>query len=161
MRKLVFSIATILIFAFYIVLIKQNSDAAGNKIAVAPPVPIPPANQVPAQSSPAPSGKSSSRYKRNQGAYVDGTYTGAPADAFFGTVQVAAVISNGRLSNIRILQYPSDTGHSMYVSQVALPMLKQEAIQAQSANVDIISGATQTSGAFQESLQSALSQAKN
>ncbi len=94
------------------------------------------------------------------GAYKDGTYTGSVADAIFGSVQVAAVIQGGQLSNVNILQYPSDSGHSRAVSNSSLPQLAQEAIQAQSANVNIVSGATQTSQAFQQSLAAALAQAK-
>jgi len=95
------------------------------------------------------------------GAYKDGTYTGTAADAFYGTVQVAAVIRAGALADVQLLQYPSDNGHSLQVSNGALPQLKQEAIAAQSANVNIISGATQTSQAFQQSLAAALAQAKS
>ena len=92
--------------------------------------------------------------------YKDGTYTGNVANAFYGSLQVAAVIQNGQLADIQFLEYPSDNGHSMQVSRNALPILKQEAIQSQSANVNIVSGATQTSGAFQESLTNALAQAQ-
>lgn len=163
MRKLIFSLSTILIFAFYIVLIRHGSNAAGNgviavspaSVPVTPAVPSGPASSPVPQPSPLPP-----PLPKTQGMYNDGTYTGSPADAYFGTVQVEAIISGGKLSDVRFLQYPSDTSHSTYVSQVALPMLKQEAIQSQNASVDIISGATQTSGAFQESLQSALSQAQ-
>ncbi|MDE2144453.1 MAG: FMN-binding protein [Patescibacteria group bacterium] len=165
MRRLIFSLSTILIFAFYVALNRQSSNAAGNKIAAA--LQTPTSTAITAPSDPAPSSPQSSPVqsppppKKSQGMYTDGTYTGSPADAYYGTVQVAAIISGGKLSNIRFMQYPSDTGHSIYVSEVALPMLKQEAIQAQSANVDIVSGATETSGAFQQSLQSALSRAKS
>jgi uncharacterized protein with FMN-binding domain len=93
-------------------------------------------------------------------AYKNGTYTGTAQDAIFGSVQVAAVIQGGQLSNVNILQYPNDSGHSRQVSNSSLPQLVQEAIQAQNANVNIVSGATQTSEAFQQSLASALAQAK-
>lgn len=95
-----------------------------------------------------------------QTAYKDGTYTGSVADAFYGTVQVQAVIQGGKVTNIQFLQYPNDQPESVSVNQAAMPSLKQEAIAAQNANVDIVSGATQTSNAFQQSLASALSQAK-
>jgi uncharacterized protein with FMN-binding domain len=57
--------------------------------------------------------------------------------------------------------YPNDPGHTTEVSASSLPALKQEAIAAQSANVDIVSGATQTAEAFQQSLAAALAQAKS
>jgi uncharacterized protein with FMN-binding domain len=95
----------------------------------------------------------------SQGRYRDGTYTGAAADASYGTVQVAAVISSGRLADINFLSYPNDRQHSVQVSSYALPILKQEAIAVQSANIDTVSGASYTSAAFIESLGSALNQA--
>ncbi|MFZ1075089.1 MAG: FMN-binding protein [Minisyncoccia bacterium] len=92
-------------------------------------------------------------------AYKDGAYTGTAANAFYGILQVKAVISGGKLADVQFLQYPSDRSASLAKSNQAMPILKQEAIAAQSANVDIVSGATQTSQAFQTSLASALSQA--
>jgi uncharacterized protein with FMN-binding domain len=98
----------------------------------------------------------------NDGLYQKGDYTGDGYDAsHWGTVQVQAVIENGELTDIKILDYPASTRLSVRISQVALPYLMDEAIKAQSATVDIISGATLTSEAFMESLQSALDQAAN
>lgn len=94
------------------------------------------------------------------GEYKDGTYTGSVANAFYGNVQVAAVISGGKLTDVQLLQAPNDNGHSAQVTRSATPQLKTEAIASQSANVNVISGATQTSQAFIQSLASALSQAK-
>jgi uncharacterized protein with FMN-binding domain len=96
----------------------------------------------------------------SQLAYKDGSYTGIPSDAFYGTIQVKAIIANGKISNVQFLQYPHDQATSVQVNKQAMPLLKQEAIQAQNAKVDVVSGATQTSQAFKESLASALTQAK-
>jgi len=95
-----------------------------------------------------------------QGSYKDGTYTGSAADAFYGLIQVQATIQNGKITNVKFLQAPSDRSESVQINQQADPMLAQEAIQAQSASVNIISGATDSSQAFMQSLASALSQAK-
>ena len=95
------------------------------------------------------------------GTYKDGTYTGSAADAFYGTIQVQATIQNGKITDVQFLQYPNDRDDSIQINQMAMPQLKQEAIQAQSANVDIVSGATDSSQAFMQSLGSALSQAKS
>jgi uncharacterized protein with FMN-binding domain len=97
---------------------------------------------------------------QSNGAYKDGTYTGSGADAFYGTIQVQATISNGKLTDVQFLQYPNDRDDSVQINQQAMPQLKQEAIQAQSANVDIVSGATDSSHAFMQSLANALAQAK-
>lgn len=94
-----------------------------------------------------------------QGQYKDGAYTGSAADAFYGNIQVQVTISGGRITDVQFLQYPNDRSTSIAINSQAMPYLKQEAIQAQSANVDIVSGATDSSQAFQESLQSALAQA--
>ncbi len=96
-----------------------------------------------------------------QGQYVDGTYTGSGADAYYGTVQVQATISGGRITGVTFLQYPNDRSTSRYINSQAMPQLIQEAIAAQSANVSGVSGASDTSAAFKESLGSALAQAKN
>ncbi|MFI5265168.1 MAG: FMN-binding protein [Candidatus Levyibacteriota bacterium] len=104
--------------------------------------------------TPTPTSKPNSLYK-------DGTFTGDPADAFYGTIQVQAVISGGKITDVKFLQAPSDRSTSIYINSQADPMLTQEAITAQSAQVDIISGATASSQAFVQSLQSALDKAKN
>ena len=96
----------------------------------------------------------------SSGMYKDGTYTGSAADAFYGTIQVKAVIQNGKLADVQFLQYPNDQPESQQVSQQSMPILKQEAITAQKAQVDTVSGATQTSQAFKESLAAALAQAR-
>jgi uncharacterized protein with FMN-binding domain len=105
-------------------------------------------------SPPPPTAPSSSPYK-------DGTYVGAQIDAFYGIVQIQAVIQNGKIADVQFLQYPNDRRTSVRINSIATPYLQQEAIQAQSANVDIISGATLTSEAFIQSLESALLNARN
>ncbi len=93
------------------------------------------------------------------GKYKNGSYIGSVADAFYGNIQVKAVISGGKLTNVIFLQYPNDRGNSIEINSQAMPYLKQEAIQAQSANVNGVSGATASSGAFIQSLGDALAQA--
>jgi len=97
---------------------------------------------------------------RSQGQYVDGTYTGSSANAYYGRVQVQAVVQGGQLARLKVLDYPSDRGRSRYINSRALPMLEQEAIQAQSANLDVVSGATLTSRAYMQSLDAALSKSR-
>ncbi|MHB8710103.1 MAG: FMN-binding protein [Minisyncoccota bacterium] len=95
------------------------------------------------------------------GRYVDGSYTGNSADAYYGIVQIKIAVQNGRLAGVQFLQYPSDRDTSRFINSQAMPLLTQEAIQAQSAQVDGVSGATDTSQAFVQSLASALSRAKS
>lgn len=91
--------------------------------------------------------------------YKDGIYTGSSADNPYGTVQIAAVISSGKITDIKFLQMPSHQGHSQEVTNFSEPLLKQSAISKQSANIDFVSGATDTSYGFEQSLQAALDQA--
>ena len=91
--------------------------------------------------------------------YRDGAYAGTSVDAYYGIVQVRANIQNGRLASVEVLQYPADRRTSRRINDEALPMLESEVISAQSARVDIISGATLTSRAYLRSLNSALGQA--
>jgi uncharacterized protein with FMN-binding domain len=93
--------------------------------------------------------------------YKDGSYTGSVANAFYGNIQVKAVIQNGKITSVQFLQYPNDRSRSLSINSYADPLLSQEAIQAQSANVDVVSGATDSSEAFMQSLSDALSQAKS
>jgi uncharacterized protein with FMN-binding domain len=88
--------------------------------------------------------------------FADGTFTGPSADAYYGQVQVQAIVQNGQIVAIKVLQYPSDRRTSVAINRQALPMLRDEVISTQSPNVDIISGATLTSEAFIQSLTAAL-----
>jgi len=92
--------------------------------------------------------------------YKDGQYTGSVADAFYGPLQVKAIIKGGKITDVQFLQYPNDRPESIQVNNRSNPLLRAEAIQIQSANVDIVSGATQSAEAFQKSLAVALAQAK-
>jgi len=94
------------------------------------------------------------------GIYKDGTYTGLSADAYYGAIQVKTVIQGGRIVDVIFLDYPQDRDTSIAVNSQAMPLLKQEAISLQNAQVDIVSGATHSSLAFRQSLSSALAQAK-
>ncbi len=95
----------------------------------------------------------------SQGMYKDGTYKGPEVDALYGLVQVQAVIQSGKIKSVQFLEYPNDRRTSVRINSLAVPYLQQEAVQAQSANVDIITGATLTSEAFMMSLQNALANA--
>lgn len=92
--------------------------------------------------------------------YKNGSFVGDAADAFYGNIQVRVIMQDGKITDVQFLQYPNDRSHSIEINQYAMPILKSEAIQAQSASVDIVSGATDSSQAFIQSLQSALSKAK-
>ena len=92
--------------------------------------------------------------------YNDGHFTGSVADAYYGNIQVAVTIQNRQITSVDFLQSPNRHGRSIAINSFAKPLLSQEAITAQDANVDVVSGATDTSRAFVQSLTSALEQAK-
>ena len=96
-----------------------------------------------------------------QAQYRDGAYTGPVVDAYYGLMQIEAIIKGGRLGSIRVLKYPSDRRTSVFINRQALPMLRDEVISAQSANVDIVSGATLSSEAFIQSLGAAMTRAQS
>lgn len=113
--------------------------------------------QVPTQ---VPTAQPTSEPLASSAIYKDGSYTGEVTDAYYGNVQVQAVIEAGKIASVQFLEYPNDRRTSIRINNVAMPYLVTEAIQAQTAQVDLISGATLTSEAFVQSLQSALERAK-
>jgi uncharacterized protein with FMN-binding domain len=92
--------------------------------------------------------------------YKDGTYTGQDFPNQFGDTQVKVIISGGKIVDVQAIQLPFDRPRSEEISQYAEPQLHDEVLQAQSANIDYLSGATYTSYAYANSVQSALDQAK-
>lgn len=153
MKKFLLSSSVLIIFGLYSIHLHSRGEGETAQIiapASTPSLTASPTAQ-PAGSAPPPSAQT--------GKYKNGTYTGSVADAFYGNIQVQVVISGGQITDVIFLQYPNDRSTSIYINQQAMPYLKQEAIQAQSANVAGVSGASATSQAFIESLQSALNQA--
>ncbi len=87
------------------------------------------------------------------------TIDGDPIDNPYGTVQVEIAVQGNHITNVAALQLPQDRQYSAELSQAAGPILAQESLQAQSAQIDIVSGATYTSQGYAQSLQSALDKA--
>ncbi len=90
---------------------------------------------------------------------ADGRYTGRREYAYYGFVRVEALVRHGRLSDVRVIEYPHDNGTSRYINGIAVPYLVQEAVSVQGFRVDLVSGATFTSVAFARSLRDALARA--
>ncbi|MFB7630211.1 FMN-binding protein [Streptomyces sp. NPDC056149] len=90
---------------------------------------------------------------------TDGTYTGAPVPTRYGTVQVAATVKGGRLTAVKVLQVPSESGRDQEIAAYAVPRLTQEALSVHGAAIDAVSGASYTSAGYVRSLQSALDRA--
>jgi uncharacterized protein with FMN-binding domain len=152
-KKLAVSVLIVGTFILY-ALLHNSRSSAGVPVALVPTTPANPsaASATPA-AAPSPTDTPSTRYK-------NGAYTGGVADAQWGLVQVKAIIKNGKIADVQWVQYPSDRERSVFINSIADPQLTQEAIQAQSAQVDIVTGATDSSFAFMQSLTDALSQAQ-
>ena len=84
------------------------------------------------------------------------TYTGSVASTRWGDVQVTITVSGGRITDVAIPVYPDGNGRDQEINASALPVLRQETLEAQSAGIDTVSGATVTSDGYLQSLQSAL-----
>ncbi|MDI2124823.1 FMN-binding protein [Yinghuangia seranimata] len=93
------------------------------------------------------------------GASTSGTFTGDAVSTRYGAVQVAVTLDQGKITGVTVLQSPTADRRDREISSRALPRLTQEAISAQNAEIDAVSGATYTSEGYIQSLQSALDQA--
>lgn len=107
-----------------------------------------------AASTPAPSGSASAG-----AATGTKTVTGDTVQTRWGPVQVKITVTNGKVTDVTAVQYPSDNPRDQEINSYALPQLKSEALAAQSASIDTVSGASYTSDGYRQSLQSALDSA--
>jgi uncharacterized protein with FMN-binding domain len=140
----------------------------GNLAIVEPstvPVTLPGASAVPgAAATPAPAAtKAPAATSGTTGTGSSGSAASAKVDGpvvstRFGPVQVEVVVASGKVADVVALQLPTGR-RSGQISSYAAPILHDEALQAQSASIDTVSGATYTSDAYAQSLQAALDQA--
>ncbi|MFD5542334.1 FMN-binding protein [Streptomyces sp. NPDC127079] len=87
------------------------------------------------------------------------TVTGNTVQTRWGPVQVRVTVRSGKITDVTAVQYPQDNPRDQQINGYALPQLRSEALAAQSASIDTVSGATYTSAGYQQSLQSALDSA--
>ena len=87
---------------------------------------------------------------------TSGTATGAAVATQYGNAQVKVTVQDGKITAIQALQLQGNDPRSVMISSSAEPILQQEALAAQSAQIDTVSGATYTSESYKQSLQSAL-----
>ena len=102
------------------------------------------------------SGSSGSSGSSSGSSSAGGTFTGDSVQTRFGSVQVQISVSGGKITDVKALQLTDEDRRSVQISNRAAPLLRSEVLQAQSANVQTISGATVTSSAYLTSLQAAL-----
>jgi uncharacterized protein with FMN-binding domain len=87
------------------------------------------------------------------------TVTGSVASTRWGPVQVSILVTDGKITAVDVPRYPTGNGKDRQINATALPILTKETLSAQSADIDMVSGATVTSEGYVQSLQSALDQA--
>ncbi|EWS99685.1 hypothetical protein N865_21475 [Intrasporangium oryzae NRRL B-24470] len=87
---------------------------------------------------------------------VSGHVLGAPVDTQYGVVQVRVSFTGKHITDVRAVHLTDSSSTSVSISAQAAPVLRQEALAAQSAQIDMVSGATYTSQGYQQSLQSAI-----
>lgn len=90
---------------------------------------------------------------------VSGTFLGAAVMTRFGAVQVQITVSSGVITKSVVTQVPWTDHRDQEINSAAVPILNAEALDAQSAKIDMVSGATYTSAGYIQSLQSAIDQA--
>jgi uncharacterized protein with FMN-binding domain len=92
--------------------------------------------------------------------FHDGTYIGPTVQTRYGPVQVKIIISGARMTDVVALQLPSSHDESVRINNRAEPILRQEALAAQSATIATVSGATYTSDGYRQSLQASIDLAR-
>lgn len=128
----------------------QPGSAPSSPSSSSSPSSAAPGSSAPSTSAAPKSGTSSTSAK---------TVTGDAAPTRYGPVQVAVTFSGQKITRIQVLEYPTETGRDQEINSYAIPQLNQQAMSAQSANIDGVSGATYTSEGYQQSLQSAIDKA--
>lgn len=166
MKKIVYALMAtvtglVLLFSYRTSTVPESTsalaDAPSSGVATAPKTT--PSPSASASSGSTSSGSTSGAQTSSSG-LTDGTYTGQAANTRFGPVQVQITVSGGAITDVQVPQYPSESGRDQQINSRALPVLVKETVQAQSAQVDMVSGATYTSTGYRTSLQSALDQAR-
>ena len=120
------------------------------------------APEVVSAAAPAPSSSSSSSSGSSGSSGTSQgttTVTGDSVQTRWGPVQVRITVQNGRITDVTAVTYPQDNPRDQQINAYAVPQLRREALQAQSADIDTVSGATYTSDGYRQSLQSALDSA--
>jgi hypothetical protein len=157
MKKYFITFAAIAILGMLVIYYGPTAFKSGNPAKTGGG---PLASSAPTQSTTPSSTTTNSSTTTTAVQYKDGTYTGSDAQNPYGDVQISIVINGGKITTVNLLTMPNAAERSQYLSSQAGPLLQSQTISAQSAQIDGVSGATYTSQSYQQSLQSALDQAK-
>jgi uncharacterized protein with FMN-binding domain len=158
MKRVALTIVATITGVVLLLQFKTQPAGAGRQVALAPVT----ANSPSAGSSPTPTQStrrhSSQPSPSSSSSASSGTRSvlGQTIKTRYGPVQVKVTETAGRITNVTPVQLPSRDSHSQGIAAYAAPKLRQEAIAADSARIDVVSGATYTSDGYAQSLQSAL-----
>ena len=117
---------------------------------------VDPGNPSDVATTPSPSAGSTGRSTGNG---VSGTFTGNRVQTQWGPVRVRIVVANNKITKAVALEFPTGNHHDQEINSWAIPQLQDATVQANSAHIDSLSGATVTSQGYLTSLQSALDKA--
>ena len=118
-------------------------------------------NSTPSSTDSGSSGTSSTGSSGSSGSSSSAskTYAGDAVQTQFGPVQVQITVSDGTITKSEVVQGPWGNGRDQVINSQAVPILNSEAVQSQSAQIDMVSGASFTSNGYATSLQSAIDRA--
>jgi uncharacterized protein with FMN-binding domain len=152
---LVSTVAAVVLLFSYRTSTMGAAAAPGSQVAVGDASPGVVSDSTPGPSgtgsSPVPGGKSSSP-AAGSAMVVNGTV----AQTRWGPVQVQVHISGSKITDVVALRVPTGNQHDDEINSYAVPVLRQETLDAQSGNINAVSGATVTSDGYRQSLQAAL-----
>jgi uncharacterized protein with FMN-binding domain len=136
------------------------ASPAASSAAVAPTAPVTPTTKPKARMTSAASPKpTASAGAGTGGSTATRTITGAVETTMYGPMQVKVTLEGQKITNVAVVQETNDGQESTQIDSFSIPKLNAETLTAQSARIDTVSGATQTSTGYIGSLQSALDQA--
>lgn len=149
MRRAIFAILSTIVALIMLLSFKTHGVVTAG---IAPPVAVggTTSGQGSATTSPPSSGSTSGSTSAAT------SITGDAVNTRFGPVQVQITVANGKMTAVQAIVYPQESSRDQEINSYAIPQLNQEAAQAGSANIDMVSGATYTSDGYISSLQSAL-----
>lgn len=144
-------------FSALVILFSYHTST--NSMAAASPTPLTPADTGGSTGTGATRTTTGTSGSATTTTTISGTYTGSQVNTRWGIVQVQIQVANGKITSSQAIEYPNDNGRDQQINAYALPILNAAVVQAQSANIDSVSGATVTSNGYTSSLQSAIDQA--
>jgi uncharacterized protein with FMN-binding domain len=151
MRRAIFAIFSTIVALVMLLSFKTHGVVTAT---IAPPAAVSGSSSDSATPSAPSSGSSSDSTTGSSSAAT--SITGDAVNTRFGPVQVQITVKSGRMTAVQAIVYPQENSRDQEINSWAIPQLNQEAAQAGSANIDMVSGATYTSDGYINSLQSAL-----